>query len=229
MDYILITGVATNQTINFLLKDVFQQSNIEINSFRFEHKISNNKTLLINCNHFEDTFILKAFKDRCNQIKSNITAIICLETLNPRPEYLNNSLELLESIFRTSELRDKLYLFLTDNQKSKQIQTIRSQFLKVEDFFNRLRVTNKESFASKRIWLLESKHLEELRTINFFRNGKKKWIGFLLFIALICLCFNLKFVNINELDIIIKTFFYGKEPKYIESIDHLCHLNVNIF
>ena len=169
MQYILITGIACEEKIRFLLKEVFH-TRIQTQGNKFELKISNNRTILVNCNLLSESFSLDALKTKCNQIRHSLIAIICLDTLNPRPEHLEHTIEILENIFCSNELNKKIYLFFTNNQTPpKTLITIRNEFLRVDNFFNRLHVKEdqKSRFVSKRIWLLERMYLKDL----------KKWIS----------------------------------------------------
>ena len=114
------------------------------------------------------------FIENCRRIK-RLTAIICLENLNPRSLYLNDNLEILKRAFGTHKLRELLYVFFTFTEQSSTLDQLRNDVLGFGGMFNILNINNNEkiSFIKEKIWILHDPiyipRFEFVKVSRFFK------------------------------------------------------------
>jgi hypothetical protein len=126
--YVLIIANAENEDkLRFLLEDVYEiEGKFDINVDEYESK---DYKFMAYCGIERRNFDQKRFKVNCLTFKSKITAIICLENLNPRSLYLNDNLDELKRVFRADELHDLLYVFFTFTGESSSLNRLREEVL----------------------------------------------------------------------------------------------------
>ena len=125
----LITGSASEDNIRLLLKKKFNLDNY--NPSIKEYSLSDDYIrVLVDCNLFKHDFSLSEFRNKCNAIKSDLKEIICFENLNPRPETLVDDMNILKRVFSSKELKDKMVICFTSNQKLKlsEVQSYAKNF-----------------------------------------------------------------------------------------------------
>ena len=140
-------------SIKKFLKQKEYNFNYDQNIYKYKY---GNRKFYINCNfHRLDTKIdsLKEFT------KNDIKRIYLLENLNPRPETLDNDMTILSGLFTKQKLEHILKIYFTCNSHQ-SLETIRSEFLKFDSFFDYLGIRNdeekKRKFVDKRIFLIEN-------------------------------------------------------------------------
>jgi hypothetical protein len=123
-NFILIvanSGIANGAKLKFLLEDVlkikgkyYKQNQNELMSL-YE---SNEYKFIVYLGLDSGDFDRNKFRETCKNIK-NLTAIICIENLNPRSYNLKGNIEELRYVFTSDELREKLYVFFTFGSSTK--------------------------------------------------------------------------------------------------------------
>ena len=119
MNWVLVTGSADEDSKRILFQKLFHADETTIDLNKNGYLISDYSNLS------SISFDLNTFKLKCEQLKSSLKAIICIENLNPRPETLLNDFKVLVNVFTTEELRNHLHLFITFSSKhvdSKELQ-----------------------------------------------------------------------------------------------------------
>jgi len=171
--YILISGSADNEAKKQLYECLFQikyDSSIEQREYnRFKiieqtdlNRLSFNKAFFIN---------------KCNKIKNNLKAIVCLENLNPRlclenlnprPETLLNDVKILNECFTSNELKEKIFFVFTFSNGCKNLVELRNDILKFNTLFDYLMVSEfeKNKFCLEKVWSVNKIHQEDLITLK---------------------------------------------------------------
>jgi hypothetical protein len=128
--YVLIIANAENEEkLRYLLEDVYKiVGNFDINVDEYE---SEDYKFMAYCGIERGNFDQKRFEVNCLAIKSKIIAIICLDNLTPRSNYLNDNLDELMRVFRADELHDLLHVFFTFTGESVSLNQLRED---VKDF-----------------------------------------------------------------------------------------------
>ena len=162
--YILISGSADDEAKKQLYECLFQikyDSSIEQREYN-RFKIIEQTDL----NRLE--FNKTNFIDKCNKIKNNLKAIICLENLNPRPETLLNDVKILSECFTSNELKEKIFFVFTFSNGSKYLVELRNDILKFNTLFDYLMVSGfeKSKFCLEKVWILNKINQEELTTLK---------------------------------------------------------------
>ena len=162
--YILISGSADDEAKKQLYECLFQikyDSSIEQREYN-RFKIIEQTDL----NRLE--FNKTNFIDKCNKIKNNLKAIICLENLNPRPETLLNDVKILSECFTSNELKEKIFFVFTFSNGSKDLVEFRNDILKFNTLFDYLMVSEfeKSKFCLEKVWIFNKKNQEELITLK---------------------------------------------------------------
>jgi hypothetical protein len=150
---ILITGSPSSDWLKFLLEKVFQiHEPFDDSKFQFE---SESYILNIGCGLEKASFNFESYRNKCNQIKSNLIAIISIENLNPRPETLLNNMKIFERIFSTDDFNNYFFFFFTSSLSLK-VEEIRSSFLQFNEVLRILRLNSNQlaTFVNQRIHFL---------------------------------------------------------------------------
>jgi hypothetical protein len=162
-DVYLIAGSASEENIRLLLKKKFNLDSY--NPFISKYDLNNNIRVVVNCNFHKYDFDFNKFENVCNEIKSNLKEIICLENLNPRPETMQQDMNILRDVFTSKELKSLLVICFTSskqlNLKEIQKDTKSFNFL----FHDVLKIQNdsqKDDYIIKNI-----KTLDTLRPVSF--------------------------------------------------------------
>ena len=157
-----ILGSQNVDSINKFIKQkdyaINYDQNKDIYKFRKKGRIGRicKRKIYINCNfHTLNPKIdnLKKFA------KKDIERIYLLENLNPRPETLDNDMTILSGLFAKQKLEHILKIYFTGNSHQ-SLETIRSEFLKFDSFFDYLGIRNddakKREFVKNRIGLIRN-------------------------------------------------------------------------
>ena len=146
--YNIVTG-STNEEIarRFVQK--------QFNETSFNEEYDNQKHYIyVNCNMHRLEFDDEHFSKKCNEIKRNLTKIILIENLNPRPETLNNDLFKLKKVFSQADLRRFLEIHFTVYE-SNDATSLKSYILEYDVLFDSLGIQDNEQkveFFEKRIF-----------------------------------------------------------------------------
>jgi hypothetical protein len=176
----LITGSASEENIRLLLKKKFNLDTY--NPSTKEYSLSDDCIqIVVNCNLFRHDFSFIDFKNKCNEIKSDLKEIICLENLNPRPETLVDDMNILKKVFASKELKEKMTICFTSSQQ-KNLSEVQSYAKNFDFLFNDvLMIQNgsleKEEYINKNIKtldVLELINLNKKKTKNYISNQKEK-------------------------------------------------------
>ena len=125
MKYIFLTGKASLQTLTLIFRQIFHEVNFEAKAFKFQHKLSSQLTVCVDCDLDKIDFDLNKYKEQITQIK-NLKAIICLDTLNPRPEKLFKIFEIIKSVFNLNELNTKThFMFYASTDQTISLESFR--------------------------------------------------------------------------------------------------------
>ena len=149
----LVTGSASEQSISKLLSKEFKTNFI---SSKLEYDYSSfamPKRIYVRCDLNRSRFDKNEFKCFCNKIKPS--KIFLIENLNPRPETLENDMNILAGVFTRNELRDNVNIFFTGSNAN--MDSIKSSFLSFNSFFNYLGICNeyeKKRFTETKIFVL---------------------------------------------------------------------------
>ena len=81
------------------------------------------------------SFDLNEFKAKCSEIRRNLSEIVLIENLNPRPETLENDLNIISRVFRSHELRSLLRICFTSSSKSLNLNEIKGDVLNFNVLF----------------------------------------------------------------------------------------------
>jgi len=210
MKYIFLTGRATLQTLTLIFKEIFHSTNFEAKNFKFKHQLSNQLTVFVDCELEKIDFNLTEYKEQINEFRKNLKAIICLDTLNPRPEKLVNIVQIIKSVFDLNELKTKThFLFSFSSDRTLSLETFRKDAMHFNIIYKDFQIAEYERkrFVDKKIWLLDPDHFEALITVLKLKNkiGFKTTCIFLLlaiafaFGVLIYIhCFNLTTMDSNK-------------------------------
>jgi hypothetical protein len=182
---ILVTGYTNDEELKILLEDVYRiRGRINMNQTEYE---SNEYKFLVLLGSERAIFNETKFMEDCRRIK-RLTAIICLENLNPRSLYLNENLEILKRAFGTHKLRELLYVFFTFTEQPFTLDELRNNFLGFHRTFNILNINNNEklSFIEEKIWILHyhMPRFEFIKVSRFFGITLFLLFCFLLFFPL---------------------------------------------
>ena len=150
---ILVTGYAREDKLKFLLEKVYKiHGEYQQSKATFE---SNDYKFIVYFGLDSGDFDRNKFKETCKNIK-NLTAIICIENLNPRSNGLKGNLEELRYVFTSDELREKLYVFFTfgTSTRPSSLEKLREDVLDFNEMFNMLKIYDKKRFVDERAWIL---------------------------------------------------------------------------
>jgi flagellar biosynthesis GTPase FlhF len=153
---IIITGSPKPESVIFLLQNVFSIRE-PLNDFKKSYE-TDKFMITIACDLEKANFDFKSFQTKCNDIRKNLCAIITIENLNPSPETLMNSMNILEKIFSSHELEELLYVLFTSN-KDMDEKYIKESFLKFDSVFRILGISNeinKKNYVNKRVFALNN-------------------------------------------------------------------------
>jgi hypothetical protein len=151
---ILVTGYAREDKLKFLLENVYKiDGEYQQSTATYE---SNDYKFIVYLGLDSGDFDRNKFRETCKNIK-NLTAIICIENLNPRSNSLKGNLEELRYVFTSDELREKLYVFFTfgSSTKPSSLEKLREDVLDFNEMFNMLNVNDKKRFVAKKVWNLD--------------------------------------------------------------------------
>lgn len=175
--YILISGSADDKAKKLLYEYLFQIKydssiqQIEYNQYKIIEQTNLNRL----------SFDRTLFRNRCNEIRSNLKAIICLENLNPRPETLLNDITILSECFNPNELKEKIFFVFTFSNGSKSSTELRDDILKFDTLFDYLTVSSKEKydFVIDKIWALGKVELQMMTESfhNFLNSNSSNFLN----------------------------------------------------
>ena len=112
----------------------------------------------VNCNFHRMSFNFDEFLSMCEKYRSKICRIYLLENLNPRPETLENDINILSRVFTQNELRDYIKIYFTGQNEN--LDAIKTDFEKFNSFFNYLGIDDefrKKNFARDNLFSLVKK------------------------------------------------------------------------
>ena len=169
---VLITGSPSAYWLDFIMKRVFSiQEPIVDSKTEYESDCFH---LILAYGLETAAFDINSFRNKCNQLKSTLSAIITIENLNPRPETLSNNMKILERVFSTNELNKHLFFFFTSSQTVK-LDELRMAFLQFQEVIRilRLETAQHKSFIKERVHLMnESNNDDLLKILKPFENNQ---------------------------------------------------------
>jgi hypothetical protein len=194
--YILIItnfGIANQERLRIMLKNIYNiEGEYECEVQEYESK----KYKFLICSRMDgSSFNREHFQNSVYSVKSNIKAIICLENLNPRSNYLKGNLDELRQVFTADELWKKLYVFFSfgTSKKPSSLEKLREDVLDFNEMYELIglfqriarkgffscssrvqpdKILAKENrlkikFNSKRVWILDDAYKSTLFSIKF--------------------------------------------------------------
>jgi len=175
MDYIFVTGKASFETLSLVFNKIFQVVNFQIMEPKFDYQISENLTVVVDCDLGTLNFNLNDYKHKANLMRPNLKAIICLDSLNPRPDSLFTNVELLAKVFDSNELNMKTFFLFTYYNRELTQDIFRKDAMEYNTIYESFRIPDRENFVENKIWLINDEMLENFRNFlnqyNQIRNS----------------------------------------------------------